>query len=500
MQILAAEQIRAWDEYTILHEPISSIDLMERAAEACYRWLLDHGYGSRSFTIFCGKGNNGGDGLALARMLASRQCSVTVHIPEFGHMGTEDFQANLARLHATTASVRFITQESALQPVPADDMVIDALFGSGLNRPLEGLNATVIQHINSSGNEVVSIDIPSGLFVDRSSRGNVAVRARHTLSFQCYKMAFLVAENALAVGRLHILDIGLHPGFLEQVQTPWTLADDGLARSIFRPRPPFAHKGNFGHALLIAGSYGKMGAAVLSARACLRSGAGLVTAHIPACGYDIFQGAAPEAMAQTDVDNYQITSVPPDISKYTTLGIGPGLGTSPQTIAMLAGLFGQYQHSIVVDADGLNCLAMQKDLLLLVPAHSVITPHPKEFSRLFGEAANDVDRIQLAVQKAKEHELVIVLKGHHTLVATPEGKHYFNTTGNPGMATGGTGDVLTGIITGLLAQGYAPVEAAVLGVYIHGLAGDLAASYGSQEALIASDLVDHLGEAFTRLY
>lgn len=500
MQILAAEQIRAWDQYTILHEPISSIDLMERAAETCYRWLLDHGYGNRSFTIFCGKGSNGGDGLALARMLASRPCSVTVHIPEFGHMGTDDFQANLARLHATTVSVRFITQEAALQPVPPGDIVIDALFGSGLNRPLEGLNAAVIRHMNDSGNEVIAIDIPSGLFVDRSSKGNATVHARHTLSFQCYKIAFMVAENAQAMGNLHMLDIGLHPGFLKEVQTPWQLSDEALIRSFFRPRPVFSHKGNFGHALLIAGSYGKMGAAVLSARACLRSGVGLLTAHIPSRGYDIFQSTVPEAMTDTDAGSDQVIGVPENLSKYNVLGIGPGLGTSPQIMTMLNGLLDVYRHPVVVDADGLNCLAADKNMLAKLPAHSVITPHPKEFTRLFGEAANDFDRIALAVEQAREHQLVIVLKGHHTLIATPEGKHYFNNTGNPGMATGGTGDVLTGVVTGLMAQGYTPADAAVLGVYIHGQAGDLAAAYGSQEALIASDLVDHLGETFTRLY
>src|ERR1700761_593705 len=284
MEIFSAEQIRAWDEYTMQHEPIASIDLMERAAASCLSWLEKAGYLGRSFSIYCGKGNNGGDGLALARMLSALDCAVTVHILEFGHIGTEDFQANLALLHQSAVEVRFVQGEEHFHPIPSGDILIDVLLGSGLNRKPEGVTAGLIEHLNRSGNEIIAIDIPSGLLVSRSSRGNTVIRATHTLSFQVYKPAFLMPENAVSVGYVHILDIGLHPGYLQQVSREAELLDPGIIRAIYRPRPPFAHKGNFGHALLVAGSFGKMGAAVLGARACLRSGAGLLSCHIAGCG------------------------------------------------------------------------------------------------------------------------------------------------------------------------------------------------------------------------
>jgi len=503
MQILATEQIRAWDEYTIQHEPVASVDLMERAATSCYEWLLQHDYKGRQFSIFCGKGNNGGDGLAIGRLLAQSNHTVTVYILEFGHKGTEDFQINLARLHETAVTIRFVSSEDNLHPIPTDDIVIDALLGSGLNRPLEGLTANVVKHINQSGNEVIAIDIPSGLFVDRSSKNNTVIHARHTLSFQCYKPAFLMAENEESIGNVHILDIGLHPGFLQTHPASWQFVELPFIRSIIKPRKPFSHKGDYGHAAIIAGSRGMMGAAVLCARACLRSGVGKLTCHIPAVGYTIMQVSAPEAMcvveeapsdsAQGAQDFIQKVS---GLDKYNVVGIGPGLGKHSSHAALMHSVFEQNRQPMVIDADGLNVLSEEKSLLKKIPAGSVITPHPKEFERLFGKTANEFDRIQTALEKAKEYQLHIVLKGRYTFIASPDGKGFFNSTGNPGMATGGTGDVLTGIITGLLAQKYQPLHAAIAGVFLHGLAGDLAASYGSQPSLIASDLIDFLAQAY----
>jgi len=293
MEILSADQLRAWDEYTMQHEPIASIDLMERAAASCLSWLEKSDYSGRSFSIYCGKGNNGGDGLALARMLSVLDCTVTVHILEFGHLGTDDFQVNLARLHQTPAEVRFVQGADNFHPIPAGDILIDALIGSGLNRKLEGVAAELVTHLNQSGNDIIAIDIPSGLFVGSSSKGNVSVYATHTLSFQCYKPAFLMPENAAAVGQIHILDIGLHPGYLKQVTGESELLDAGIIHAIYKPRKSFANKGNFGHALLVAGSYGKMGAAVLASRACLRSGVGLLSCQVPVCGYSILQTTVP---------------------------------------------------------------------------------------------------------------------------------------------------------------------------------------------------------------
>ena len=497
MEILSAEQIRAWDQYTIQHESITSIDLMERAAASCLSWLEQAGYLDRNFSIYCGKGNNGGDGLALARLLSALDCAVTVYILEFGNIGTEDFQANLARLHQTPVEIRFIQGPEHFHPVGPEDILIDALLGSGLNRKLEGVTARLAEHLNTSGNEIISIDLPSGLFADRSSKGNTIIRARHTLSFQVYKPAFLMPENEGWVGEVHILDIGLDPGFL--AGTSSEMLDPAIIHAIFKPRKSFANKGNFGHALLMAGAYGKMGAAVLAARACLRAGSGLLTCGIPGCGYTILQTALPEAMLLMDPDEKVHTTVPDGLDKYSVIGVGPGLGQDQLTVVFLHSLLQQYKKPVVVDADALNILASHPDFLSLLPPYSILTPHPKEFERLFGASADDFARLEKAREQAKKLGCIIVLKGHYTFIAMPGGRSYFNSTGNPGMAKGGSGDVLTGILTALLGQSYSPGEAALLGVYLHGLAGDLAAAAHSEESMLPSDLTDHLGKAFRQI-
>jgi ADP-dependent NAD(P)H-hydrate dehydratase / NAD(P)H-hydrate epimerase len=499
MEIFSAVQIRAWDEFTLRHEPIASIDLMERAAAACMGWLGQNSYLGNSFSIFCGKGNNGGDGLALARMLAAQDCAVTVQILEFGHKGTDDFQVNLARLHTSTVEVRFIQGPEHFHPVLPGEIVIDALLGSGLNRKLEGVTAGLVNHLNRSGNEIIAIDLPSGLFVDRSSKGNPAIHATHTLGFQCLKTAFLVPENEPLVGKLHILDIGLHPGYLREVTPELEWVDEPLIKSIFKPRPSSAHKGNFGHALLVAGSYGKMGAAVLSARACLRAGAGLLSCHIPGCGYIVLQTAVPEAMVSVDADEKANTVFAGDPASYSVIGIGPGLGKEEKTKGLLKDLLGRYRKPMVLDADALNMLGADPSLFPLLHPYSILTPHPKEFERLFGSSSDDFARLQLAKESAKKHQCVIVLKGHYTFVAMPGGKGYFNSTGNAGMAKGGSGDVLTGILTAMLSQSYAAGEAALLGVYVHGLAGDIAAALFSEESMLPTDLTDQLGAAFQQI-
>lgn len=501
MKILSAAEIRDWDQYTILHEPITSINLMERASVAVVKWLLTQYPAAESYGIYCGKGNNGGDGLAIARLLHEQHFPVSVHILEFGHKGTDDFQANLARLHQyAEIDIHFVQSTEQIHPVPEAQVIIDAFFGSGLNRALEGLTATLVDHLNQSGQDIISIDIPSGLFTDRSSKGAIAIKAKHTLSFQCYKPAFLFAENSGFTGELHLLDIGLHPDYYRELQVQLEITDQSLIRSIYKPRKKFAHKGHFGHALLVAGSYGKMGAAVLSARSCLQSGAGLLTCHVPESGYTILQSVVPEAMLQTDKNQMINTSLPADLSGYDAIGIGPGIGTAAgETIMMLHDLLDAYRSPVVLDADALNIIGLQKDLLQLIPKGSILSPHPKEFERIFGPTANDFDRALLAIQKAKEQGLVIILKGHFTLIAAPDGKGYFNPTGNPGMATAGSGDVLTGMLTGLLAQGYHSLEAALLAVYLHGLAGDLAAADLSMEAMLAGNISDYIGKAYQQI-
>ena len=495
MQIFETEKIKAWDEYTIANEPITSIELMERAAKACFEWLIRHNYKSRSFSIFCSKGNNGGDGLALARMLSNTGHTVSVYILEFGYMGTNDFQANLARLHETQVNISYISVEENIKKVNDNDVVIDAILGSGLNRALDGLTAAVVKHLNESGNEIISVDIPTGLFADKSIEGNTVIRASHTLSFQCYKLAFLMQENQQYIGQLHLLNIGLHEGYLQNSSSKYMMVDQALAHDLVRPRKKFSHKGDYGHGALITGSTGIMGASALCARAFMRSGAGKLTCHIPASGNTILQIAAPEAMCHIEKGEDHIKSLSA-LDKYDAVGIGPGIGLHDSHPSLLASLVKAFKKPIVVDADALNALSKSVTLLKDIPPLSILTPHTREFERIFGTHQSDFSRVETAIQKAREFNIIIVLKGPHTFIATPGGMGYFNHSGNPGMATGGSGDVLTGIITGLLCQGYPPEQAAILGVYVHGVAGDIAAGKLSQQALIASDIIDNLGEAF----
>jgi ADP-dependent NAD(P)H-hydrate dehydratase / NAD(P)H-hydrate epimerase len=498
--ILNAQQIRNWDQYTIEHHPISSIDLMERAASKCIEWIEQQQWQKKHFKIFCGKGNNGGDGLAIARLLFELDYTVSVYILEFGKAGSEDFQINLQRLHELSfTEIHFLQSKKSFPVIGSDEVLIDALFGSGLNKPLEGLSAQIVDHINHANAAVVSTDLPSGLFIDKSSKNNPIVTANHTLTFQCYKLALLMQENAPYFGEVHVLDIGLQQSFLQHQKIDKEILDKALVKQIFKPKNAFAHKGNFGHALLIAGSYGKMGAAVLAAKACLHSGIGLLTCYLPKCGYEIMQTSVPEAMVMTDEHQNIVAQLPSEIEKYSVVGIGPGIGTSNETQNLISFVCRRYKMPLVIDADGLNCLSVQKNLLQHLPAGSILTPHPKEFDRLFGEHENDFDRLDTAITQASQLNIFIVLKSHHTAIVTPQRKIFFNSTGNAGMAKGGTGDVLTGIITSLLAQNYSPEEAAILGVYLHGLAGDFAANALSQEVMTASTIINFLAQAFLSL-
>lgn len=497
MKIFSAPQIKNWDAYTILHEPVSSFNLMERAASACYNWLLANHLLQQQVYIFCGKGNNGGDGLAIARLLIQNKYKVKIYILASEKKGSSDFETNLEKLNKITLDINSVSSPDTFPPMPKDILVIDALFGTGLKNPLQDDFAALVNHINASCAAIVSIDMPSGLFADHSSVGQSIINATYTLSFQQHKLAFFLAENEKYCGNVQILDIHLHKQFEAEEETAYELIDKTFIQSVYKTRKKFSHKGTYGHAALVCGSYGMMGAAILSSRACLRSGAGRLTSFIPKCGYQILQTAVPEAMCIVNGDEY-ITAVN-EIEKYDAVGIGPGIGLHDSHQTLLKEIFGGVSNPIVIDADGLNAIAQNKELLSQIPPATILTPHFKEFERLFGKTANDFDRLYLAMAKSREHNIFIVLKGNFTFISTPDGKGYFNSTGNPGMATAGSGDVLTGIITGLLAQAYTPLQACILGVYLHGLAGDIAAAALSQEALIAEDLTDYLGKAFLQL-
>jgi hydroxyethylthiazole kinase-like uncharacterized protein yjeF len=491
MKVLSGEQMRQWDEFTILKESISSLDLMERAASKCTEWIISNTVRYTSVKIFCGKGNNGGDGLAIARQLAHNNVLPDVYILEFGSPGTDDFQTNLSRLHSFPVNIHFIQHPDFFPAIVKTDLVIDALFGSGLNRPLEGLSDQLVLHINQSLATVVSIDLPSGMFADKPTIHPSVINANYTLTFQQLKFCFLFPENENFFGDVHVLDIGLHPDFAATGNTIYELTDRKLIKQIYKPRKQFAHKGTYGHALIIAGEKGKMGAAVLCTKGCLRSGTGLVTCLVPQHQFEIIQTAVPEAMAIAQELTESI-----NWSKYTTIGIGPGIGTDVDGAGIVQEVLAHFNQPIVVDADGLNILAANQELLLELPPGSILSPHPKEFERLFGKSENHLERIQTARYEAQKIFVYIIVKGHYSFVACPDGEVYFNSTGNAGMATGGSGDVLTGILAGLMAQGYSAKESCILGMYLHGLSADIAVKSISQEALIAGDIVEHLGKAF----
>ncbi len=500
MKILSSDQIREADNYTIVHEPIASIDLMERAAMVCRDWLISSSpfREQKVVHVFCGLGNNGGDGLAIARLLSEKKYAVCVYILRYSNKCSDDFKTNESRIRKSPGiTILDIHSEKDLEKIIISmGIVIDAVFGSGLNRPVGGLAAEGINFINKIALPVIALDIPSGLSASPTQdTGKFCVRATHTLSFQVPKLSFMFPGDYKYIGDFTVLEIGLDPKFLEGLETVNYFTTLSEIKKIRKPRGKFSHKGTYGHALMIAGSYGKIGASILASKACVKSGTGLLTVHLPKCGYNILQTTLPEAMVSVDSGDWQV-SILPVIEKYNAIGIGPGLGNDKQTQNVLKLLIQNAKSPLVLDADALNILSENKTWLSFLPANTILTPHPKEFDRLAGVSDNDYERYVQLRDFAFKFSVYVVLKGAHTAIACPDGLVYFNSTGNPGMAKGGSGDVLTGIITGLLAQGYSPKESAIFGVYWHGLAGDIASELCSQQTMTALDIIGNMGRAY----
>ncbi len=496
MKILSAVQIRQADIYTIKNEPISSVALMERAGQKCFEWIISNTDTAKKYIVICGTGNNGGDGLVIARLLAEKKLPVEVLILSMSPDFSEDFRKNLEAVKITTIPIKQISEGQKLS-IPKNTIIIDAIFGTGLSRPVTGWLGGCIDEINNSGNDIISIDIPSGLFADNFSEGKI-INATYTLTFQNPKLAFLFSENEKYTGEFYILNIGLNEKFILEINSLKFYFDNKDAKKLLRPRSKFSHKGIYGHSLLICGSKGRIGAAVLAARACLRSGTGLLTVHIPKCGYEILQTTIPEAMVELD-DDYDIITSLRNIENYNSIGIGPGIGRSEETKKMLFRFLEEVKKPIVIDADALNILAEHPEKLKKLPGHTILTPHPKEFERLAGKSVNDFERHKLQLRFSIEHNVIVVLKGAHTCISFPDGKAFFNSSGNPGMAKGGSGDALTGMILAFLSQQYKPEHAALLGVYLHGLAGDLAAKRNGVYSMICSDLIESIPKAFFNL-
>ena len=501
MKIFTSAQIHELDKYTIEHEPIKSIDLMERAAKALTQVITDVWNSSTPIIVFAGPGNNGGDALAVARMLIDRNYEVTVYLFNIsGHL-SEDCTINKQRLLTKRAKAFVeVTQEFEPPQLEAGMLVIDGLFGSGLNKPLAGGFASLVKYINASPSKTVSIDVPSGLMTEDNTynvRANI-IRADMTLTLQHQKLSFLFAENQQFIGQLKVLDIRLSKEGIEKIDANYTLLEENDVRPRIMKRDPFAHKGKMGNALIIAGSYGMGGASVLATKACLRSGAGKVTVHTPKRNNVIIQISVPEAIIQFDREETTFSEAV-DTEDFNAVGIGPGLGTSEQTAIAIIAQLRRTQCPLVADADAINILANHRAWLQQLPKGIILTPHPKEFDRLEGHSADSFERLMKARDLAQRIQGYVLLKGHNTSLCLPDGHIMFNPTGNAGMATAGSGDVLTGIITGLLARGYKQEDACVVGMYLHGMAGDFAARELGQESVIASDLIQYLPYAFKRL-
>lgn len=494
MKILTSTQIKECTSKFIQSEMITSLELMGKSALACFEWLKNRYSSEYNYYIFCGKGNNGGDGLALATLLNNENFNVEAFIIQSSSDFSEDTQTNFDKY---PKSVYFIEGDD-FEVTEEKAIIIDALFGIGLNKKLEGEAEKIVSKLNEINAIKISIDIPSGLFADSLPEENqIVFRADETLTFEFYKRSFLHPEAAQYAGKINVLDIGLDKNLIEKEETDNYLIECDLFKKNYKKRSPFSNKGNFGKAVILGGSYGKMGSITLSTLSALRVGTGLVFTGAPEYGSLVHQTLAPEAMFFSCGDKY-IEDIQIPFENYT-IGIGPGLGTEVLTKIAFEKMLENENNPMVLDADALNIISESKDLLNIVPKYSIITPHPKEFERLFGKTNSTLEQYELARKKAKEYEIVIVIKGHNTAILLPDGFCYYNATGNAGMAKGGSGDVLTGIITGLLAQGYDSKLAAILGVYIHGKAGDYAYEKFSQEAMTAQSIIQCLSNVFLEI-
>ncbi len=502
MKIFSAEQIKQIDEFTIANEPIASIDLMERAAMACAKRIMKLVNIEDELLIFCGKGNNGGDGFAIARLLLERGFNCNAFVINYTDKFSTDAEMNFNKLKGTFGTK--ISEINSLQDLKEkithrNYIVIDTLLGIGVNKPIEGLLKETVNFINANFNRIISIDIPSGLFPDESSKGNeTIIHSSLTLTFQFPKLAFLFPENKNYVPEFEVVDIGLSVEAINAQFTTFYYLTKQDVCSFIKPRNKFSHKGDFGHALLLAGSKGKSGAALISAKACLRSGAGLLTLHSNRSTTNALLQHLPEAMSVEDANEEFISGIDKP-ENYDAIGFGPGVGLQEETQTVLKKLLQYYTGKLIIDADGLNILSENKTWMEFLPTETILTPHPKEFERLAGKQDNDLERIKILKHLSLKHNSIFLLKGAHSAVAFPDGSVFFNSSGNAGLAKGGSGDALTGIILGLLARGYSAPKATLMGLFVHGYAADLCVKKKSKESILISDIIEQLPKAFKKL-
>ncbi|MCK0188433.1 NAD(P)H-hydrate dehydratase [Arenibacter sp. F20364] len=500
MKIFNAKQIYEADKFTIEQQKISSEQLMERAAIQVFNWIHSRMQGAQAkIHLFCGIGNNGGDGLVLARHLQEHGYNIEVFIVNYSEHRSKDFLINLDRLKEIKIWPNFLSEESELPSIGKEDIVVDAIFGIGLNRVPDEWLIRLMRHLNGSNAFILSIDMPSGLFMEAGlTNAEAVIKANYVLTFQVPKLVFFLPETGKYIDHWEVLDIGLDQKFLSELESQYELIGKNEVLSMYIPREKYSHKGSYGHALIIGGSYGKIGAVILASKGSLYAGSGLVTVYVPRCGYVPLQSALPEAMVITDKDEEVVSDIHFKLEPKV-IGIGVGIGKSENTVKAFTEFLHRNKHPLVIDADGLNILSKNIDLLNKIPSQTVLTPHPKELERLIGKWTDDFDKLKKTKEFSKKYDCIVVIKGANTITIYRD-KGYVNTTGNPGMATGGSGDVLTGVITGLVAQGYSPLNAAIFGVYIHGKAADIAVEECGFQALIASGILDNIGKAYLDLF
>ncbi|WP_185866597.1 NAD(P)H-hydrate dehydratase [Blattabacterium cuenoti] len=503
MKILSLNQIKKIDQYCIDNEDISSIELMERAAKSCFYWIRNHFHTLHKVIVLAGNGKNGGDGLALSRMLSQHGVDINVYILDISNHLSPEFVINKNKIFKYGIELKEIKEGDPFPFLNRNSILIDAIFGIGMNRSINKYWKSFFHFINDKKfTSVISIDIPSGIFMEKKREDlEVIIRADYTLTFQVPKLPLFFPDYADYVGKWDLLNIGWKEKYTNNIPVKNFYLDKKCIRSIYKRRKKFSHKGNFGHGLLIGGHYGMIGSMVLSAKGSFRIGIGKLSVYIPRCGYQIIQTIIPEAIVHTDLRDDFISHIPNNISSFNAIGIGMGMGKNPITAYALESFFLKKKNSppMVIDADAINILSDKLNILNFIPRNTILTPHPKEFHRLYGPWKNDYQKLANLKKLAKKHNFYLILKGAHTVIATPNGDLYFNSTGNPGMSTAGSGDVLTGIITGLLAQGYSPKDSCLMGVYLHGLSGDLASIELNEESLIAGDLLNYIGKSYQKI-
>ncbi|GAK97641.1 NAD(P)HX epimerase [Nonlabens tegetincola] len=500
MKILSGEQLAQADASTIQKQQISSIDLMERVATLVFERLHQRLNGAPvPIKVFCGIGNNGGDGLAIARHLIQHGYHVTTYVTNCSKKRSKDFLVNYDRIKEVTKDWPILLScKDDFPEIGQQDIVIDAIFGTGINRPIDGWMAEFVEHINNSRAFKVAVDMPSGLFADQAQNDAPVIRANHTFTFQTPKLSFFLPETGNLVGTYEVINIGLDPEYMMQVQPLANLVDKDLAQRMYKNRNPFSHKGDYGHVLVMAGSEGKMGAAVLASGAAINAGAGKVTALIPEDGNTILQCSVPEVMSILSSGESHVTNFDHELQNYV-LCVGPGLGLKDDTFSAFAKAISKQASPVVIDADGINLLSRDLGLLKKIPENSILTPHDGELKGLIGEWKGSYDKLSKAQKFSMEHKVILVLKGAFTFTVTPQGM-FVNDSGNPGMATAGSGDVLSGVIAAFLAQKYDPITATLFGVYLHGASGDLAVQTYAHEGLKASIISNFIGPAILNLF